>query len=273
MESPPKFDFWIGGQFLQDPGHDSESLRLWNGDSESKRQALSPVSHPWFRVTTSKSVGWALIDTSDLNQKAILNRNVARATTSEPGGKANPMPKAIHHFDSESQPPTPNCSLSRFRIKPRKSAQRQKQGLFQCLRRFIIAILNHNPRLQIVHWSDSESNPWSHLRTRKQGQFQCLGSKAIRHFHSESHLYASLSLSFLIVHTFGHQAHAFGHQVHISGTNTREKLQGTLSGTKCTLWAPSAHFRHQCLRRFITLILNHNPQLRSVHWSDSESNP
>ena len=40
-----------------------------------------------------------------------------------------PMPKAIHHFDSESQPPTLNCSLSRFRIKPLKPPQSQKARL------------------------------------------------------------------------------------------------------------------------------------------------
>ena len=37
-----------------------------------------------------------------------------------------PMPKAIRDFDSESQPPAPNCSLIRFQIKPLKSPQSQK---------------------------------------------------------------------------------------------------------------------------------------------------
>ena len=123
MESPPKYDFWNGGQFPQDPAHDSESLRLWNGDSESKRQALSPVSHSWFRITTSKSVGRTLIDTSDLSRKAIRIETWQKPLPQSQKTRPIPMPKAIHHSDSESQPPSPNCSLSRFRIKSLKSTE------------------------------------------------------------------------------------------------------------------------------------------------------
>ena len=91
--------------------------------------------------------------------------------------------------------------------------------------------------------SDSESKGGkSHdLRSRKQGQFQCLRRFVTSILNHNPQLW--------IVHWSD------------SESKPRSHLKARKQG------------QFQCLKQFITSTLNHNPRLRLVHWSDSESNP
>ena len=196
-----------------------ESLRLWMAIQNQNGKLFPP-----YHIHDSESQPQNLWAEHWLT-RTIFEKRFRIETWQEPlpqnqKPRSIPMAMAIHQFDSESQPPTPNCSLTCSESNPANHLTNRKQGHFQCLKRFIISILNHNPRFRIIHWSDSESNPWNHLRTRKQGHFQCLGSHAIRHFDSESHLYLSLYLD----------------SAHFRAPNAR-------------FWAPSAHFKHQHPRK------------------------
>ena len=194
------------------------------GDSESKRGK----SH---YLRSELHVHWADSESNPWSQlKAILNRNVARfqkqrtktspktrmlwaekrfriETWQKPRPQIKktrpiPMPKAIRDFDSESQPPTPHCSLIRFRIKPLKSPQSQKTRPvpmpkaihhFDCesqpptpncsLIRFRIKPLK-SPQSQKTRPTPIRIKPLKSPQSQKAKPIPM--PKAIRHFDSES---------------------------------------------------------------------------------------
>ena len=167
--------FWIG---------------MW---PESKNRGRKPNQNR-FRIATvspwnrHRNLISGLVGSSLKTQDMILNRWGSGMAIQNQNGKLFP-PYHIH--DSESQPQNQWAEHwltwviwveRRFRIETWQEPlpQSQEARPIPCLRRFITSILNHNPRLRIVHWADSQSNPASHLRDRNKASSNVQGDSSFR---------------------------------------------------------------------------------------------